>query len=88
MNWSRKIDDLHLSLNRFLAFHDRDSYSTLKYSVACVLHTHFQSYLVHRSISLRQLKQLAKLISLLKLFLEKLRIFFCNLIQFRVGLIQ
>ncbi|CAH8262224.1 unnamed protein product [Arabidopsis lyrata] len=98
MNLSRKIDDLHLSLNRFSAFHDRDSYSTLKDSTARVK-THFRSYFgshIYISLTTQGVTKisnqanylsnplfLAKPISLLKLFLEKLHICFCNLIQFR-----
>ncbi|XP_024014635.1 BAG family molecular chaperone regulator 8, chloroplastic [Eutrema salsugineum] len=59
-NLLRKIDDLDLSLNRFSARRD-SSYSTLKDSAARVIQTHFRSYLVRRSISLRQLKELASI---------------------------
>ncbi|CAE6073051.1 unnamed protein product [Arabidopsis arenosa] len=57
----RKIDDLESSLNKFSAFYEkrRDRHSTLRDSAARVIQTHFRSYLVHRSISFRQLKELA-----------------------------
>ncbi|AEE77566.1 unnamed protein product [Arabidopsis thaliana] len=57
----RKIDDLESSLNKFSSFYDkrRDRHSTLRDSAARVIQTHFRSYLVHRSISFRQLKELA-----------------------------
>ncbi|CAD5324490.1 unnamed protein product [Arabidopsis thaliana] len=57
----RKIDDLESSLNKFSSFYDkrRDRHSTVRDSAARVIQTHFRSYLVHRSISFRQLKELA-----------------------------
>ncbi|XP_010514646.1 PREDICTED: BAG family molecular chaperone regulator 8, chloroplastic-like [Camelina sativa] len=58
----RKIDDLESSLNKFSSCYDqrrRDRHSTLRDSAARVIQTHFRSYLVHRSISFRQLKELA-----------------------------
>lgn len=57
----RKIDDLESSLSKFSAFYEqrRDRQSTLRDSAARVIQTHFRSYLVHRSISFRQLKELA-----------------------------
>ncbi|EOA25840.1 hypothetical protein CARUB_v10019213mg [Capsella rubella] len=57
----RKIDDLESSLSKFSSFCDqrRDRHSKLKDSAARVIQTHFRSYLVHRSISFRQLKELA-----------------------------
>ncbi|CAN6933901.1 unnamed protein product [Brassica oleracea] len=58
-NILRKINDLDLSLNRFPA--RRESYSTLKDSAARVIQTHFRSYLVRRSVSLRQLKELTRI---------------------------
>ncbi|KAG7559242.1 hypothetical protein ISN45_Aa05g008400 [Arabidopsis thaliana x Arabidopsis arenosa] len=57
----RKINDLESSLNKFSAFYEqrRDRHSTLRDTAARVIQTHFRSYLVHRSISFRQLKELA-----------------------------
>lgn len=57
----RKIDDLESSLSKFSACYEqrRDRHSTLRDSAARVIQTHFRSYLVHRSISFRQLKELA-----------------------------
>ncbi|XP_010502961.1 PREDICTED: BAG family molecular chaperone regulator 8, chloroplastic-like [Camelina sativa] len=58
----RKIDDLESSLSKFSSCYDRrrrDRHSTLRDSAARVIQTHFRSYLVHRSISFRQLKELA-----------------------------
>lgn len=54
-NLLRKIDDLEFLLNR------SESYSTLKDSAARVIQTHFRSHLVRRSVSLRQLKELASI---------------------------
>ncbi|KAF8094851.1 hypothetical protein N665_0351s0019 [Sinapis alba] len=57
----QKIENLESSLNKFAPFYDqrRDRYSTLRDSAARVIQTHFRSYLVHRSISFRHLKELA-----------------------------
>ncbi|CAF2166311.1 unnamed protein product [Brassica napus] len=52
-NLLQKINDLDLSLNRFSA--RRESHSTLKDSAARVVQTHFRSYLVRRSVSLKEL---------------------------------
>ncbi|KAF8077297.1 hypothetical protein N665_1048s0003 [Sinapis alba] len=58
-NLLRKINDLDLSLDRFSA--RRESYSSLKDSAARGIQTHFLSYLVRRSASLRQLKELTRI---------------------------
>ncbi|CAL9238812.1 unnamed protein product [Arabidopsis halleri] len=56
----RKINDLESSLNKFSAFYEkrRDRHSTLKDTAAHIIQTHFRFYLVHISISFRQLKEL------------------------------
>ncbi|XP_010553974.1 PREDICTED: BAG family molecular chaperone regulator 8, chloroplastic-like [Tarenaya hassleriana] len=57
----RKIEDLEFSLNRFSSSscHRRGSYFTVRDSAARVIQIHFRSYLVRRSRSLWQLKELA-----------------------------
>ncbi|KAL1194487.1 BAG family molecular chaperone regulator 8 [Cardamine amara subsp. amara] len=69
----RKINDLESSLNKFSASYDQ--HSTLRDSAARIIQTHFRSYLVHRSVSFRQLKELATIkssfLSLKSSILEK-----------------
>ncbi|KAJ0255108.1 hypothetical protein HA466_0099130 [Hirschfeldia incana] len=61
-NLLRKIEDLDLSLGRFSSSaRRRESYSTVKDSAARVIQTRFRSYLVRRSVSLRELKELARI---------------------------
>ncbi|KAG2325259.1 hypothetical protein Bca4012_039749 [Brassica carinata] len=60
-NLLRKINDLDLSLDRFSSPARRGSRSTVKDSAARVIQTRFRSYLVRRSVSLRELKELTRI---------------------------